>query len=205
MPFCHILSVLTFRRAVGSAAVATVVISRAQPSSISVGGPAASPPSDRRAGAQLTMRTFHIGGAVHAGRGREGVVGRGRLFYAKGPSRQPPRLINSFGFPRSSIGRNCDMVLSREGGRANARHRVPHNCLKKKEEAAWPTEGAAFARARRWLSGTGPLTHPRSSPSRTASPTQSPSAGSLDSRGVTRRPALFEGGVDGTPQPRCKI
>src|SRR5271154_393263 len=73
-------------------------------------------------GTQLTMRTFHIGGAAQ--RGAE-VSSIEAAFDAKVEVKNRNVVINSAGLP-VAMGRNCEMVLVDEAGREKARHRVPY-------------------------------------------------------------------------------
>jgi DNA-directed RNA polymerase subunit beta' len=73
-------------------------------------------------GTQLTMRTFHIGGAVQRGAEQSSVEA-----VADGTVTVVNRnvVINSQGQP-VIMGRNSELVLKDEGGREKARHRVPY-------------------------------------------------------------------------------
>ncbi|HEX6016072.1 MAG TPA: DNA-directed RNA polymerase subunit beta', partial [Geminicoccaceae bacterium] len=73
-------------------------------------------------GTQLTMRTFHIGGAVQGG------VEQSRVdaaFDAMLQIKNRNIVVNSEGTP-VVMGRNCELVLVDEQGREKARHRVPY-------------------------------------------------------------------------------
>jgi len=73
-------------------------------------------------GTQLTMRTFHIGGAVQGG------VEQSRVdaaFDATLLVKNRNIVVNSEGTP-IVMGRNCELVLVDEQGREKARHRVPY-------------------------------------------------------------------------------
>src|SRR5712675_1260746 len=73
-------------------------------------------------GTQLTMRTFHIGGAVQRGAEVSSVEA---AFDAKVRVKNRNVVINSSGVP-VVMGRNCEMVLLDDAGREKARHRVPY-------------------------------------------------------------------------------
>jgi DNA-directed RNA polymerase subunit beta' len=73
-------------------------------------------------GTQLTMRTFHIGGAVQGG------VEQSRVdaaFDAMLQIKNRNIVVNSEGTP-VVMGRNCELVLVDEQNREKARHRVPY-------------------------------------------------------------------------------
>jgi DNA-directed RNA polymerase subunit beta' len=72
-------------------------------------------------GTQLTMRTFHIGGAAQRGAEQSSVEA---AFDAIIEVRNRNVVINSSGVP-VVMGRNCEIVLLSEG-REKARHRVPY-------------------------------------------------------------------------------
>src|SRR5262249_44711900 len=72
-------------------------------------------------GTQLTMRTFHIGGAVQRGAEQSSVEA---AYDAKVAVRNRNVVINSQGIP-VVMGRNCEIALIDENGRERARHRVP--------------------------------------------------------------------------------
>jgi DNA-directed RNA polymerase subunit beta' len=73
-------------------------------------------------GTQLTMRTFHIGGAAQRGAEQSSIEA---AFDAKVEVKNRNVVINSSGLP-VAMGRNCEMVLVDEAGREKARHRVPY-------------------------------------------------------------------------------
>ncbi len=73
-------------------------------------------------GTQLTMRTFHIGGAAQRGAEQSSVEA---AFDAKVEVKNRNIVMNSAGVP-VVMGRNCEMVLLDEAGREKARHRVPY-------------------------------------------------------------------------------
>ena len=72
-------------------------------------------------GTQLTMRTFHIGGAAQRGAEQSSVEA---AFDAVVEVKNRNVVINSSGVP-VVMGRNCEIVLFSEG-REKARHRVPY-------------------------------------------------------------------------------
>jgi len=73
-------------------------------------------------GTQLTMRTFHIGGAVQRGAEQSSVEA---ALDAKVSIRNRNVVVNSMGVP-VVMGRNCELVLLDEKGRERARHRIPY-------------------------------------------------------------------------------
>jgi DNA-directed RNA polymerase subunit beta' len=73
-------------------------------------------------GTQLTMRTFHIGGAAQRGAEQSSVEA---AFDATVEVKNRNVVINSAGVP-VVMGRNCEIVLLDEAGREKARHRVPY-------------------------------------------------------------------------------
>ena len=73
-------------------------------------------------GTQLTMRTFHIGGAAQRGAEQSSIDA---AFDAKVEVKNRNVVINSSGLP-VVMGRNTEMVLVDEAGREKARHRVPY-------------------------------------------------------------------------------
>ena len=73
-------------------------------------------------GTQLTMRTFHIGGAAQRGAEQSSVEA---AFDATVAVRNRNVVINSTGIP-VVMGRNTEIVLRDEAGREKARHRVPY-------------------------------------------------------------------------------
>jgi DNA-directed RNA polymerase subunit beta' len=73
-------------------------------------------------GTQLTMRTFHIGGAAQRGAEQSSVEA---AFDARVEVKNRNVVINSVGVP-VVMGRNCEMVLLDGAGREKARHRVPY-------------------------------------------------------------------------------
>src|SRR6201994_3387968 len=73
-------------------------------------------------GTQLTMRTFHIGGAAQRGAEQSSVEA---AFDARAEVKNRNVVINSGGVP-IVMGRNTEIVLLDEAGREKARHRVPY-------------------------------------------------------------------------------
>jgi DNA-directed RNA polymerase subunit beta' len=73
-------------------------------------------------GTQLTMRTFHIGGAAQRGAEQSSVEA---AFDATIEVKNRNAVINSTGIP-VVMGRNTEVVLLDEAGREKARHRVPY-------------------------------------------------------------------------------
>src|SRR5438552_16233440 len=73
-------------------------------------------------GTQLTMRTFHIGGAVQRGAEQSSVEA---AFDAQVAVSNRNVVINTSGIP-VVMGRNCEIVLIDDNGRERARHRVPY-------------------------------------------------------------------------------
>jgi DNA-directed RNA polymerase subunit beta' len=73
-------------------------------------------------GTQLTMRTFHIGGAAQRGAEQSSVEA---AFDATIEVNNRNVVINSAGIP-VVMGRNTEIVLLDEAGREKARHRVPY-------------------------------------------------------------------------------
>ncbi len=73
-------------------------------------------------GTQLTMRTFHIGGAAQRGAEQSSIEA---AFDARVEVKNRNVVINSAGLP-VVMGRNCEMVLVDDAGREKARHRVPY-------------------------------------------------------------------------------
>ncbi len=73
-------------------------------------------------GTQLTMRTFHIGGAVQHGGEQSSIEA---AYDAKVEVKNRSIVVNSEGIP-IVMGRNCEIVLIDENQRERARHRVPY-------------------------------------------------------------------------------
>jgi DNA-directed RNA polymerase subunit beta' len=92
-------------------------------------------------GTQLTMRTFHIGGAVQRGAEVSSVEAS---FDAQLSIKNRNVVINSEGVP-IVMGRNCEVVLSDEAGRERARHRVPYGAKLLADHGAPVTKGQKIA------------------------------------------------------------
>ena len=73
-------------------------------------------------GTQLTMRTFHIGGAAQRGAEQSSIEA---AFDGRIEVKNRTVVMNSAGLP-VVMGRNCEIVLVDEAGREKARHRVPY-------------------------------------------------------------------------------
>ncbi|EWY41813.1 DNA-directed RNA polymerase subunit beta' [Skermanella stibiiresistens SB22] len=73
-------------------------------------------------GTQLTMRTFHIGGAAQRGAEQSSVEA---AFDATLQIKNRNVVLNSEGVP-VVMGRNCELVLVDDQGREKARHRIPY-------------------------------------------------------------------------------
>ena len=73
-------------------------------------------------GTQLTMRTFHIGGAAQRGAEQSSIEA---AFDATVQIANRNVVLNSSGVP-IIMGRNCEIVLLDEAGREKVRHRVPY-------------------------------------------------------------------------------
>ena len=83
-------------------------------------------------GTQLTMRTFHIGGAAQRGAEQSSVEA---AFDAVVEVKNRNVVINSGGIP-VVMGRNTEIVLLDEAGREKARHRVPYGARLLADEGA---------------------------------------------------------------------
>jgi len=92
-------------------------------------------------GTQLTMRTFHIGGAVQ--RGAE-VSSYEAVFDAKVRIKNRNVVINSSGIP-VVMGRNCELALLDDLGREKARHRVPYGAKLLADEGVSVVKGQKLA------------------------------------------------------------
>src|ERR1700757_1957795 len=88
-------------------------------------------------GTQLTMRTFHIGGAAQRGAEQSSVEA---AFDATVAVRNRNVVINSTGIP-VVMGRNTEIVLLDEAGREKARHRVPYGARLLGDEGAQVKRG----------------------------------------------------------------
>jgi DNA-directed RNA polymerase subunit beta' len=92
-------------------------------------------------GTQLTMRTFHIGGAAQRGAEQSSVEA---AFEAKVVVKNRNVVINSSGVP-VVMGRNCEVTLIDDAGREKARHRVPYGAKLLSDDGAQVTKGQKLA------------------------------------------------------------
>ncbi|MBM3537899.1 MAG: DNA-directed RNA polymerase subunit beta' [Alphaproteobacteria bacterium] len=92
-------------------------------------------------GTQLTMRTFHIGGAVQRGAEQSSVEA---AYDAKVKIYNRNVVINSSGVP-VVMGRNCEVILVDENGRERARHKVPYGAKLLADEGAEVKKGHKLA------------------------------------------------------------
>ncbi len=92
-------------------------------------------------GTQLTMRTFHIGGAAQRGAEQSSVEAS---FDAKAVINNRIVVIGSEGVP-VVMGRNCEIVLEDESGRVKARHRVPYGARLMVDDDAEVKKGQKLA------------------------------------------------------------
>ncbi len=92
-------------------------------------------------GTQLTMRTFHIGGAAQRGAEQSAIEA---AFDAKVEVKNRNVVINSSSLP-VVMGRNCEMVLVDEQGREKARHRVPYGARLLADDGARVNRGDRLA------------------------------------------------------------
>ena len=92
-------------------------------------------------GTQLTMRTFHIGGAVQRGAEVSSVEA---TFDALVKVKNRNVVINSTKVP-VVMGRNCEVVLLDEAGRERARHRVPYGARLLADDGAKVQKGQKLA------------------------------------------------------------
>jgi DNA-directed RNA polymerase subunit beta' len=92
-------------------------------------------------GTQLTMRTFHIGGAVQRGAEQSSVEA---AYDAKVEVRNRNIVLNSSGVP-VVMGRNTEIVLMDEQKRERARHRVPYGAKLLADEGAVVAKGQKLA------------------------------------------------------------
>jgi DNA-directed RNA polymerase subunit beta' len=88
-------------------------------------------------GTQLTMRTFHIGGAAQRGAEQSSVEA---AFDARIEIKNRNVVNNSDGVP-IVMGRNCEIVLLDEAGREKARHRIPYGARLLVDEGAEVSRG----------------------------------------------------------------
>ncbi len=92
-------------------------------------------------GTQLTMRTFHIGGAAQRGAEQSSVEAS---FDAKMMIKNKQVVSNSEG-RLIVMGRNCEIVLVDDAGREKAKHRVPYGSKLLVDEGAAVTKGQKLA------------------------------------------------------------
>jgi DNA-directed RNA polymerase subunit beta' len=92
-------------------------------------------------GTQLTMRTFHIGGAVQRGAEQSSVEA---AYDAKVTIKNRNVVINSQSIP-VVMGRNCEIVLIDDNGRERARHRVPYGAKLLVDESGVVKKGQKLA------------------------------------------------------------
>jgi DNA-directed RNA polymerase subunit beta' len=92
-------------------------------------------------GTQLTMRTFHIGGAVQRGAEQSSVEA---AFEATLSIKNRNVVMNSSGIP-VVMGRNCEMVLLDDQKRERARHRVPYGAKLLADDGVKVTKGQKLA------------------------------------------------------------
>ncbi|MGD9616982.1 MAG: DNA-directed RNA polymerase subunit beta' [Alphaproteobacteria bacterium] len=92
-------------------------------------------------GTQLTMRTFHIGGAAQRGAEQSSIEA---AFDAKVEIKNRNVVINSAGRP-VVMGRTCEMLLLDEAGREKARHRVPYGARLLVDDRAQVARGDRLA------------------------------------------------------------
>ena len=92
-------------------------------------------------GTQLTMRTFHIGGAAQRGAEQSSVEAS---FDAKLQIKNKSTVTNSEG-RQIIMARNCELVLVDDTGREKARHRVPYGAKLLAEEGTMVKKGQKIA------------------------------------------------------------
>jgi DNA-directed RNA polymerase subunit beta' len=92
-------------------------------------------------GTQLTMRTFHIGGAAQRGAEQSSVEA---AFDARVDVKNRNVVMSSTGVP-VVMGRNCELVLLDEAGREKSRHRVPYGARLLADEGAQVRRGERLA------------------------------------------------------------
>jgi DNA-directed RNA polymerase subunit beta' len=92
-------------------------------------------------GTQLTMRTFHIGGAAQRGAEQSSIEAS---VDAKVEVKNRNVVINSEGVP-VVMGRNLEIVLADEAGRERARHRLPYGAKLLVDDKAEVTKGQRLA------------------------------------------------------------
>jgi len=92
-------------------------------------------------GTQLTMRTFHIGGAAQRG-AEQSSIEAGTDATVQVANRAV--VLNSAGVP-VVMSRNCEIVLLDDAGRERARHRVPYGARLLADEGAQVARGQRLA------------------------------------------------------------
>jgi DNA-directed RNA polymerase subunit beta' len=92
-------------------------------------------------GTQLTMRTFHIGGAVQGAAEQSAIEA---TIDGTVEIRNRNVVVNSQGTP-IVMGRNTEIVLSDEAGRERARHRVPYGAMLHADSGAEVKKGQKLA------------------------------------------------------------
>jgi DNA-directed RNA polymerase subunit beta' len=92
-------------------------------------------------GTQLTMRTFHIGGAAQRGAEQSSIES---AFEAKVSLINRNVVTNSSG-QTVVMSRNCELLLTDANGREKARHRVPYGAKLLLDEGATVTKGSKLA------------------------------------------------------------
>ncbi|MGE5477044.1 MAG: DNA-directed RNA polymerase subunit beta', partial [Bacteroidales bacterium] len=92
-------------------------------------------------GTQLTMRTFHIGGAAQRGAEQSSIESTGDLTVQV---LNKNVVVNSSG-AKIVMSRNCEIALLDVNGRERARHRVPYGARLLVEEGAKTTKGTKLA------------------------------------------------------------
>ena len=92
-------------------------------------------------GTQLTMRTFHIGGAAQRGAEQSTVEA---AFDATMRVKNRNVVLNSQGVP-VVMGRNCELILVDDQGRERARHRLPYGAKLLSDEGTKVERGQRLA------------------------------------------------------------
>jgi DNA-directed RNA polymerase subunit beta' len=92
-------------------------------------------------GTQLTMRTFHIGGAVQRGAEQSSIEA---AFDSKVRIKNRNVVMNTTGVP-VVMGRNTELALLDEAGREKARHRVPYGAKLLADEGTMVVKGQKLA------------------------------------------------------------
>jgi DNA-directed RNA polymerase subunit beta' len=92
-------------------------------------------------GTQLTMRTFHIGGAAQRGAEQSSIEA---TIDSTVDVRNRNVVLNSQGVP-VVMGRNCEIVLNDDQGRERARHRIPYGARLLADHGVKVTKGTKLA------------------------------------------------------------